>query len=713
MITDTLKRILIVLLLLSQAGFLSATETISNQWATISLPGDKYFFTYKINSSGKVYYFSFPVFEINGKSECLKVDHWEKMGNPLKLNNDVTEYVLEGNTSFQGLSIKIIIRLPDDNPVVRFRYELHSEKSIFLTKSSGRDNIEYLGTGLGKSGKIKEIRLSEFNEKTHATHLTEYDLTPDWFNNNLSVMGPVLVSDDSENTFLFAYEHGSQYPDRFLEFQLNKDMTANLRSVKGNYLNDQVVSPGKPFESLWFEAGGINKGEEYLAAAYRTFILKYMSENPESRKPYIFYDTWARQEKVKYAGQSYLTTMNLDYTLKEIEVAHAMGIEVYVIDAGWFLKTGDWQVSTTLFPDTLKQITDKLASYGMKLGLWLSPTMAAVSSKMLLKNVSSRMMSNGRTDDPVQIWETEKSVGLCLVSPYWENFADKLIQLVKETGAEYFTFDGISQYGCDAPGHYHGDQKNSREERLNSYAFQLPEYLGKVIDKVTAACPKTIFDLDITEDGRCVGLGFLAHGKYLIINNGPYYHNFDIGSEWKSPMPDGNPNIFINPGAARGWFTRSVLDYDKLIPSILFLTYYLPYEPISSQMQNLASLILGQNGIWGEISGLSVENVKLIRRYIDLYKKVREDITASAMAQKGQPGDSYEVYEKINPANGRGVVVLFANTKGEYYYVTSVAVDRQVIIPNGVSVSYSYNGKAVIKANCARQEAMILFFGVN
>jgi alpha-galactosidase len=156
-----------------------------------------------------------------------------------------------------------------------------------------------------------------------------------------------------------------------------------------------------------------------------------------------------------------------------------------------------------------------------------------------------------------------------------------------------------------------------------------------------------------------------------------------------------------------------VLDYDKWIPSVLFLTYYFPYEPISSQMQNLASLILGQNGIWGEISGLSDESVKLIQRYISLYKQVRDDITAGTMIQKGQPGDSYEVYEKINPVNGRGVLVLFANAKGEYDYVTSSAVDKHAIIPNGVSVSYSSKGMAVIKANCARQEAMIVFFGAN
>jgi len=38
--------------------------------------------------------------------------------------------------------------------------------------------------------------------------------------------------------------------------------------------------------------------------------------------------------------------MNLKQTLDEINKAHDMGIDVYVIDAGWFQKTGDWTVNT-------------------------------------------------------------------------------------------------------------------------------------------------------------------------------------------------------------------------------------------------------------------------------------------------------------------------------------------------------------------------------
>ena len=51
----------------------------------------------------------------------------------------------------------------------------------------------------------------------------------------------------------------------------------------------------------------------------------------------------AGRKGLQWSGQKYLSSMNLDQTLEEIDRAHTMGIEVFVIDAGWFKKTGDWR----------------------------------------------------------------------------------------------------------------------------------------------------------------------------------------------------------------------------------------------------------------------------------------------------------------------------------------------------------------------------------
>jgi alpha-galactosidase len=695
--------------------------SLSNKNFLLRFGLNEFFLEYYINSTGTCVRISPPVFEIDGKLQTIKISHWEEPIHIEKFKNGVSEYFVRGTSSDIGIIMELFVRISLDSPIIRFRYSIFSQKSGRLTKKDGKDNISYFSTELSRQYNLKEIRLSEFNEMIHSNHLTESIIHPDTLSNSGSFMGPIFTSCSRNHSFLIAYEHGSQFPDRFLEFNIGPDYSEqpenasilSLRAVRSNYQHNTDISGNEPFESIWFEIGAVEGDEDLLASEYRNFILKSICITGQSRKPYIFYNTWGRQEKIKWAGEKYLTTMNLDYTLAEIDIAHKLGIEVYVIDTGWYLKTGDWEVNRDLFPDKLKEVKRKLDGYGMKLGLWFNPTAAALTSEMLKRNNKFRVTKNSKPDEPCEIWETEKSVGLCFVSPYWEDFANRLIELVHETGVSYFKWDAIWQYGCNAPGHFHGDENDSEQERKDRYAYLLPIYMAKVIEKVSKVSPEAIFDFDITEEGRCVGLQFLAQGKYFAINNGPYYHNFDVCEEWKSPTTDGNPNIFVNTGPARGWYTRSVLDYDKWIPSVLFLTHYFPYEPASSQMQNLGSLMLGQNGIWGEITGLSEDSLTLIRTQLELYKQVRNDITESTIFVSGRPGDSCEIYEKINKVNGRGIIVLFTNTKGEYEFISSCVTDRRVYSPECVSVMFNPSGRAVIKVKAGLKQAMILYFGVN
>src|SRR5580700_8297149 len=107
-----------------------------------------------------------------------------------------------------------------------------------------------------------------------------------------------------------------------------------------------------------------------------------MTRNLASRKSYISYNTWNFQERNKWwNGKPYLQSMNEERILSEIDVAHRLGIEVYVLDAGWYAHTGDWEVSLERFPHGLKNVKARLDGNGMKLGLWFGATLAAAGSK--------------------------------------------------------------------------------------------------------------------------------------------------------------------------------------------------------------------------------------------------------------------------------------------------------------------------------------------
>jgi alpha-galactosidase len=146
-----------------------------------------------------------------------------------------------------------------------------------------------------------------------------------------------------------------------------------------------------------------------LASSYRRFVLRNLTQNLATRKPYIFYNTWNFQERNKWwNGKAYLDSMNEDRVLKEIDVAHRMGVDVFVLDTGWYEKTGDWNVSAKRVPDGLKLVKDRLDSYNMKLGLWFDPTAAAMSSRILQDHPEWRMSWNGKINEPHEIWEPRR-----------------------------------------------------------------------------------------------------------------------------------------------------------------------------------------------------------------------------------------------------------------------------------------------------------------
>lgn len=659
--------------------------------------------------SGRAHRFAPPVFEVDGVPVTAALDRARRAAAPRRLENGVVEHRIAGAVpNSSGLSFELVFRVHDDSPVVRFAYVLRSEAPRTLTKSQGADAIRYAAFSLARLPEAREVRLAEFLEVVHSYTPLERKIPPREFDHGLAVLGPVLAASDGRHSLLVAYEHGSQAPEAFLQFRLAGDRSVRLEAVKGNYLSRQKLGPDAPFETVWFEAAAVEDGWEGLRAAYRTFVLKYLAEKPASRQPLIFYNTWNFQERNKFwHGKSYLDSMNNGRLLPEIDAARRMGIEVFVIDTGWYEKTGDWAVSRQRFPDGLAAVRERLRGNGMRLGLWFSPQHVAVSSPLAAQFADCRMSWRGRPAAPHPVWETEPSYRMCLVSRYADAFAEALVRLHRELGVTYFKWDAVDQHGCDDPGHWHGDASHTAEERAESYAFQLPLALQRIARKVAEAVPDAIIDFDVTEAGRSVGLGFLAAGKYFLINNGPYYQNYNVPI---NPEKD-NWNLFFHPGPARTWICRTPLAYDAWIPSVLFLTHYFPDDPQESQMVNIGSLILGQNGIWGDLLQVSPEGAALFGRMLGWYRQVREDMTEAPPVRSGAISGSTEVHEKISPRTGRGAVVVFSTTRGRVTYVTERRPVREFRATEGASVQFDAAGRARLELPFEKPGAHIVFFG--
>ena len=240
------------------------------------------------------------------------------------------------------------------------------------------------------------------------------------------------------------------------------------------------------------------------------------------------------------------------------------------------------------------------------------------------------------------------------------------------------------------------------------------------MEKISRVCPEVIVDFDVTEKKRAFGLAFLGAGKFFLINNGPYCWSYDVPD---NVWPNDFSNLFSHPGPARTWICRQPLTFDKWVPMNLFLTHYLPDDGVNNQVNAVASLILGQNGIWGDLPKIKAEGVATFHTLLEKYKCVRDDIATASPVRQGIIGGALEIHEKINPANGRGAIVIFSSGTGTYHYVTEQPVNGTYWATPGVEVTVLPDGRAKIVATFVNERtwgdapdkyewAKIVYFGV-
>lgn len=619
-------------------------------------------------------------------------------------------YVAPGRPELQLL---VDVRWFDSSPVLRFRYRLSSSVPASLTKRAGDDRIRYLtlrGTLLATAD-LHEIQLSHFDPVAHSYMPNVEARRVDELHDDLVFVGPIAIMHAAAESALLAYEHGADHPRSFFDFRIAQhgaERSLSLFARQANYYDGQPLGPDTAWESVWLELALAPVSHSVLLERYRLFFLDEISENRRSRSPYLFYNTWNYQERNRYFhDRPYLESMTFERIAAEIDVAHELGIEVFVIDTGWYGKTGDWEVDLGRFPDGLREIKRKLDGYGMQLGLWFNPTVAAVSSRVFEAHPEYEMTRNGEPSWRGPVWETEESTRMCLASDYAGSFVETMVRLHDELGVSYFKWDAVEQSGCDSALHHHGTERNPIQERADCYAYQMGRQMVRIVEEVAGRCPDVIVDFDITEGGRFVGLGFLSAGKYFLINNGPYFRDFDIPASTRID-PD-TINVFFHPGPARPRICRQGIKFDFVIPSILFLTHYLPDPPALAQRNSLAALMLGGNGVWGDLLALSAEDRGLLAEHLHRYKRVAESVTRAYPRVRGFAGSSPEVYEKLDPAAASGAIIFFTVAAGHVAHVTRPMAGHPLEVIGADDWELLPDGRLKVDVTLERNDARIVY----
>lgn len=293
-----------------------------------------------------------------------------------------------------------------------------------------------------------------------------------------------------------------------------RTLDAGLTHSDQDYAFRKWLKPGETWESTSVFTGLYsNKNpREIVDNAVSEFVRKYMgirlAQIPE--KPTFVYNTW----------KPFRRNVNEKLIMELADAASACGVEEFIIDDGWQIGFGDWEIDYEKFPNGLKPVFEYIKSTGMKPGLWLS--MGAASTESRVFKEYPEWFAKYRDGNYVNLHSPGKERNSACFTTGWKDYIkNKILNLVKEHGLEYVKLDfaiAASAYrfdpdvsGCFAENHSHKDREESYLEIYRS--------AWEMYDELHAEAPNLFIDCTFETMGELQMIDFdmckHAEGNWL------------------------------------------------------------------------------------------------------------------------------------------------------------------------------------------------------
>ncbi|MFC6181239.1 alpha-galactosidase [Lactiplantibacillus daowaiensis] len=135
---------------------------------------------------------------------------------------------------------------------------------------------------------------------------------------------------------------------------------------------------------------------------------------------------------------------NADQLKPIVAEAKHLGIEMFVLDDGWFghrdddnSSLGDWQVMASKFPDGLSGFANYVHQQGLKFGMWFEPEMISFDSDLYQAHPDYLLQVPGRAPSPARN-QYVLDMGRAEVR---QNVHDQLAALLKTGQIDYIKWD--------------------------------------------------------------------------------------------------------------------------------------------------------------------------------------------------------------------------------------------------------------------------------
>ena len=214
-----------------------------------------------------------------------------------------------------------------------------------------------------------------------------------------------------------------------------------------------TVTAARPFELPHTFFGVAAKATTDETGALRQFVLQGIRHG-RPFQPLVTYNTWF----------VYGTRVNEDAMVAEIDRAASLGVELFVMDAGWYLGAGEtsdfdfdaglgsWTADPDRFPSGLASLADYAHGVGLKFGLWVEPervSLATVGKEGLAQEPFLATRGND--------YGSGLNAQICLAGAAGRKWVmDQLVALIDRVRPDYLKWDNNFWINCDRAGHGHG-----------------------------------------------------------------------------------------------------------------------------------------------------------------------------------------------------------------------------------------------------------------
>ncbi|MCX7714445.1 MAG: alpha-galactosidase [Clostridia bacterium] len=265
------------------------------------------------------------------------------------------------------------------------------------------------------------------------------------------------------------------------------------------YGTARVLMGINPFDFSWLLEGGesfqtpeavmvySDKGIEKMSQSYHKFYKNHLIRKREELPP-ILINNW----------EATYFDFDDEKIISIAEEASKLGIELFVLDDGWFgernddtSSLGDWFVNRNKIKDGLDGLAKRINSFGMKFGLWFEPEMVSPKSKLYKEHpdwcihVPDRHRSLSRHQLILDL--TNKDVCDTVVKMLTDVLSSAPISYVKWDMNRHMTEIGSSFL-----------PKGRQRETAHRYMLGLYD----IMERLTSAFPKVLFEGCSSGGGR-------------------------------------------------------------------------------------------------------------------------------------------------------------------------------------------------------------------